>query len=196
MRTRRRFTTEFKEAAVASLATTAVADVARLCDISVSVLHRWRKQLSGHAGKRVADRRRFTAKFKAETIERIDGGASILEIAKALEIRANTLHRWRKEAREFGGDAFSGYGRTRGEAPPPRVVKITLDPDEHSSLRAAFENSPARSFPDFARALLLESASADEIAPEAAMANLELRLAALTAVIARIAQSALVRQRS
>ena len=191
MRTRRRFTDEFKQAAVGSLATTPVADVARLCDVSVSVLHRWRRQFSGHAVKPVDSRRKFTRAFKADAMQRIAGGSSILEIAKALEIRANTLHRWRKEAREFGVDAFTGYGKTRAAPPPARIVKISLEPGEHQRLRAAFENSPARSLPDFTRALLLDSPDED-VLPSATVI-FEQRLETLAATLNRLARASVAK---
>jgi transposase-like protein len=191
LRTRRRFSDEFKQAAVSSLETTPVADVARLCDVSVSVLHRWRRQFSGHAVKPVDSRRKFTREFKADAMERIAGGSSILEIAAALAIRANTLHRWRKEAREFGEDAFSGYGNTRDAPPAARIVKISLDTSEHQRLRSAFENSPARSLPDFARALLLDFPSEDVLS--SATVNFEQRLGTLAATLNRLAFASLAK---
>ena len=169
---------------MASLATTAVADVARLCDVSVSVLHRWRRQLLDHPVQAPERRRKFTREFKARAMERIGQGATILEVAHALAVRANTIHRWRKEARDFGAGAFSGYGRTRSTAPPARLVKISLDAAEHAKLRAAFENSASRSLPDYARSLLLESA--EEQATTAATSHLELRLQELIAILHRL----------
>jgi transposase-like protein len=191
VRTRRRFTDEFKQAAVGSLETTPVADVARLCDVSVSVLHRWRRQFSGHAVKPIDSRRKFTREFKAQAMERIAGGASILDLAAMLEIRANTLHRWRKEAREFGQDAFSGYGNTRAAPLPARIVKISLDASEHRRLRSAFENSPARSLPDFTRTLLLEFPNEDVIL--SATVNFEQRLGALAVTLHRLAFGSLAK---
>jgi transposase len=42
-------------------------------------------------------------------------GASIGEVARACEVNANVLHRWRRELRDHGAKAFSGNGKVRGE---------------------------------------------------------------------------------
>jgi transposase-like protein len=176
LRTRRRFSAEFKETAVQWLASRPVAEVARICEVSVSVLHRWRRKLGDHAVTPAEGRRRFTREFKAAALEKLDrlergragsAGAgvgsksarvsrsTVTQVAAALEVPPNTLHRWRKEAREFGGQAFSGYGKSRAAPRPARVVKISLHPGEYQQVRAAFENSSARSLPDFTRSRLL-----------------------------------------
>jgi transposase-like protein len=186
MRTRRRFSAEFKETAVERLASRPVAEVARICDVSVSVLHRWRRKLGDHPVTPVEGRRRFTKEFKAYALERLERegrerGASrergaaheskvaqgseaahgtkstIAQVAAALDVPPNTLHRWRKEAREFGGHAFSGYGKSRAASQPARVIKISLHPGEYRRVLAAFENSSARSLPDFTRSQLLDA---------------------------------------
>jgi transposase-like protein len=168
VRTRRRFDTEFKKTAVEWLAARPVAEVARICDVSVSVLHRWRRKLGEHAVTPAEGRRRFTREFKAAALEHLeragrergtaDGNEStVTQVAAALNVPPNTLHRWRKEAREFGGQAFSGYGKSRATSRPARVVKISLHAGEYQRVRAAFENSFARSLPDFTRSQLLEA---------------------------------------
>ncbi len=49
---RRRFTKEFKEAAVRRLELGAsVAEVARACEVNPNVLHRWRRELQEYAAK-------------------------------------------------------------------------------------------------------------------------------------------------
>jgi transposase-like protein len=193
LRTRRRFSAEFKETAVAWLATRPVAEVARVCDISVSVLHRWRRKLGDHAVTPAEGRRRFTREFKAAALEKLERlerearerGAShgrqasaeqgtadgseptlvsrstVTQVAAALDVPPNTLHRWRKEAREFGGQAFLGYGKSRAASRPARVIKISLHPGEYQRVREAFENSGARSLPDFTRSKLLATVEAD-----------------------------------
>lgn len=173
MRTRRRFSAEFKKTAMERLATRPVAEVARICDISVSVLHRWRRKLGDHAVTPAGGRRRFTREFKAaalEQLERLERGAAqgsksargsgaslVTQVAAELNVPPNTLHRWRKEAREFGGQAFSGYGKSRAGSQPGRVIKISLHAAEYQRVRDAFENSSARSLPDFTRSQLLEA---------------------------------------
>lgn len=37
------------------------------------------------------------------------------EVARAFEVNANVLHRWRRELREFGAKAFTGPGRNRAD---------------------------------------------------------------------------------
>lgn len=52
MRSRRKFTKEFKEAAVRRLELGAsMAEVARACEVSPNVLHRWRRELRELRGK-------------------------------------------------------------------------------------------------------------------------------------------------
>ena len=50
--TRRKFTKEFKEAAVRRLELGAsVAEVARACEVDPNLLHRWRRELHEHGAK-------------------------------------------------------------------------------------------------------------------------------------------------
>ena len=50
--TRRKFTKEFKEAAVRRLELGAsMAEVARACEVDPNVLHRWRRELHEHGAK-------------------------------------------------------------------------------------------------------------------------------------------------
>jgi transposase len=58
-------------------------------------------------------RRRFTREFKLAAIQRLEQGISIAEVARALEVNPNVLHRWRKEFREGPGNAFPGQGQRR-----------------------------------------------------------------------------------
>ena len=55
-------------------------------------------------------RRKFTAEFKAEVVRRLELGASVAEVARACEVNPNVLHRWRRERRENGKEAFPGWG--------------------------------------------------------------------------------------
>ncbi len=49
---RRKFTKEFKEAAVRRLELgVSVAEVARACEVNPNVLHRWRRELQDHGAK-------------------------------------------------------------------------------------------------------------------------------------------------
>jgi len=58
-------------------------------------------------------RRQFTKEFKLAAIKRLDQGVSVGEVARALEVDANVLHRWRREFREGPGNAFPGLGKPR-----------------------------------------------------------------------------------
>ena len=60
-------------------------------------------------------RRRFTKEFKEAAVRRLELGGSIGEVARACEVDANVLHRWRRELRDHGATAFSGNGKARGE---------------------------------------------------------------------------------
>jgi transposase len=58
-------------------------------------------------------RRQFTKEFKLAAIRRLEQGISIAEVARALEVNPNVLHRWRREFRHGPGNAFSGNGKQR-----------------------------------------------------------------------------------
>jgi transposase-like protein len=58
-------------------------------------------------------RRKFTKEVKLAALQRLDGGASIAEVARAFEVNPNLLHRWRKEFRQGPGNAFPGLGKRR-----------------------------------------------------------------------------------
>jgi transposase len=57
--------------------------------------------------------RRFTKEFKLAAIRRLEEGISIAEVARALEVNPNVLHRWRREFRQGPGNAFPGHGQRR-----------------------------------------------------------------------------------
>ena len=58
-------------------------------------------------------RRTFTKEFKLAAVRRLEQGVSIGEAARALEVNANVLHRWRREFRQGPGNAFPGQGKQR-----------------------------------------------------------------------------------
>jgi transposase-like protein len=60
-------------------------------------------------------RRNFTKEFKEAAIRRLELGASVGEVARACEVNPNVLHRWRRELRKHGAQAFSGNGKSRAE---------------------------------------------------------------------------------
>src|SRR6202451_1493540 len=58
-------------------------------------------------------RRIFSKEFKLAAVRRLEQGVSIGEGARALEVNANVLHRWRREFRQGPGNVFSGNGKQR-----------------------------------------------------------------------------------
>jgi hypothetical protein len=58
-------------------------------------------------------RRMFTKEFKLAAVQRLERGSSIGEVARALEVNPNVLHRWRREIRQGPGNVFPGHGRQR-----------------------------------------------------------------------------------
>ena len=60
-------------------------------------------------------RRQFTREFKEAAVRRLELGASVGEVARACEVNANVLHRWKRELRDYGVKAFAGNGRPRAE---------------------------------------------------------------------------------
>src|SRR5215469_2504139 len=60
-------------------------------------------------------RRAFSKEFKEAAVRRLELGASIAEVARACEVNANVLHRWKREVRNYGTRAFAGNGKSRVE---------------------------------------------------------------------------------
>src|SRR5208283_2221203 len=58
-------------------------------------------------------RRQFTKEFKLVAVRRLEQGISIAEVARALEVNPNVLHRWRREFRHGPGNVFPGNGKQR-----------------------------------------------------------------------------------
>jgi transposase-like protein len=60
-------------------------------------------------------RRKFSKEFKQTAVRRLEGGQSVAEVARAMEVHPSDLHRWRREFQEHGARAFSGVGKERAE---------------------------------------------------------------------------------
>ncbi len=60
-------------------------------------------------------RRKFTREAKLAAIQQLEAGSSVAEVARAFEVNANLLHRWRKEFRHGPANAFPGEGKRRWE---------------------------------------------------------------------------------
>jgi transposase-like protein len=67
-------------------------------------------------------RRRFTREFKITAVRRLQQGESVAVLARALEVNAGLLHRWREEFRHEPRKAFPGSGRRGAE--PDRVAQL------------------------------------------------------------------------
>jgi transposase len=53
----------------------------------------------------------FTKEFKLAVVQRLERGSSMDEVARALEVNPNVLHRWRREVRQGPGNVFPGQGK-------------------------------------------------------------------------------------
>ena len=51
-------------------------------------------------------RRQFTKEFKLAAIQRLEMGASVVEVTRAFEVNPNTLHRWRRSSAKGRGMPF------------------------------------------------------------------------------------------
>ena len=60
-------------------------------------------------------RRMYTKEFKLAAVQRLEQGVSLGEVARALEVNPNVLHRWRREIRQGPGNAFPGHGKRWSE---------------------------------------------------------------------------------
>jgi transposase len=58
-------------------------------------------------------RRMFSKEFKLAAVQRLEQGVSLGEVARALEVNPNVLHRWRREFRQGPGNVFPGHGKQR-----------------------------------------------------------------------------------
>lgn len=67
-------------------------------------------------------RRQFTREFKLTAVRQLEQGVPIGELARALEVNPNVLHRWRREFRQGRGNAFPGLGKRRW--PEGRIAEL------------------------------------------------------------------------
>ena len=58
-------------------------------------------------------RRQFTREFKLAAVRRLEEGVPLGQVARALEVNPNVLHRWRREFRQGPGNVFPGAGKRR-----------------------------------------------------------------------------------
>lgn len=67
-------------------------------------------------------RRTFSREFKLQAVRRLEMGVPVAELARALEVNPNVLHRWRREQQQGPGNSFPGNGRRRW--PEGRVAEL------------------------------------------------------------------------
>lgn len=59
-------------------------------------------------------RKQYTREFKQEAVRLVtQGGLSVAQAARDLDINDNMLHRWKKEFEQNSEQAFPGNGRTQ-----------------------------------------------------------------------------------
>jgi transposase-like protein len=178
----RKFTTEFKQAAVRQLKAASVADVARVCKVSPSILYRWRREL-GYMPTPVSKRQKYTREFKLDAIRRLDAGVSIVLVAESCKVTPKMLQRWRREVATFGRKAFSGYGRKRRRGPATVAVRFLLSHTEHDRLVAA-----AAALGAAERAAFLRDAAMSSV-DELPSAKIERKLEELEEGVRRLARN-------
>ena len=54
--------------------------------------------------------RRFTREFKLAVVQQVDNGKRVRDVAAACEVSSSLIHRWRRELRLEGHNAFRGHG--------------------------------------------------------------------------------------
>ena len=103
-------------------------------------------------------RRKFSREFKEAAVRRLELGESVTEVARAVEVIPNVLHRWRQELRNHGAGAFSGYGKSRAPIEPrTQAIIFRLTDDELNHVKIACAATGSRSLSDFARSQVLRT---------------------------------------
>jgi transposase-like protein len=68
-------------------------------------------------------RRKFTREFKVSAVKKLEEGASVGALSRALEVNVSVLHRWREEFHESPVRAFTGSERGRVEGDPVAALE-------------------------------------------------------------------------
>jgi transposase len=93
-------------------------------------------------------RRKFTPEFKAEAVALSrQAGMTVAKAASDLGLSEGSLHRWRAEIDQHGGEAFPGNGRLRpAEEELARLrrenVQLRMERDILKKATAFFANHP------------------------------------------------------
>jgi transposase-like protein len=151
VKSRRRFTKEFKEAAVRRVEEgTPVKQVAVSHKIDPAVVRAWRAEMRdfGPEAFTANGKRAFTKEFKEAAVRRVEEGMPVKQVARACRVDPNMLRRWRGALRDQGANAF------RKSEPRTRVVIFKLTEQEFHRLKAIAKTAGARSVSDYARSRL------------------------------------------
>jgi transposase-like protein len=151
VRSRRRFTKEFKEAAVRRVEEgTPVKQVAGLHRVDPAVVRAWRAEMRdfGSEAFLTNGKRTFTKEFKEAAVRRVEEGMPVKQVARACRVDPNMLRRWRDALRDLGSDAF------QKREPRTRAVIFKLTEQEFHRLKAIAKMTGARSVSDYARTRL------------------------------------------
>jgi transposase len=69
-------------------------------------------------------KRQFTIEFKEDAVRLVvEGGRKTSEVARDLGIEPNKLHRWKREMRSAGSEAFMGTGHLSSQDQELRRLK-------------------------------------------------------------------------
>ena len=110
-------------------------------------------------------RRVFTKECKAAAVRSLEMGASATEVARALQVNPNVVHRWPPRVVAFRRAGVGGYGNSRTEvAPRTRAVMFRLTDVEFDNLEKARARGGARSLSDFVRSQVLNGAGQPSLA--------------------------------
>ena len=66
-------------------------------------------------------RRMYTKEFKLAAVQRLEQGVSLGEVARAVEVNPNVLHRWRRESAR--GQAMRS--RAKGSSAGPKAGSLS-----------------------------------------------------------------------
>lgn len=73
-------------------------------------------------------RRKFSREFKLEAVRMVtEGGHSLAQVARDLDIRPDMLRRWRKQVREDPQQAFPGVGQRKAREEEMWQLRRKLD---------------------------------------------------------------------
>ena len=74
-------------------------------------------------------RRQFSAEYKLEAVRLVEGGRSVLEVARSLGIRADMVRKWRRQFATAADarEAFPGHGQLTSQDEEIRRLRRELE---------------------------------------------------------------------